>query len=151
MVAALGGIDAALEAGERVDGASEDVAKGAFLPEAVPPLGVLQFGFPELGFDIAEPPQLPLSLDEGIDEEALLGRSRMEARVVVKSERFEGVGILAADDGGLGVDAGLQGVETGSSLALDGARASGLLSVSAIRLDLSWSGHKCLRFEGSRG
>jgi len=63
VVVALGGIDAALEAGEDVAVIGEDFAEGDI--EDVP--GV----FEELGVDGAESAEEPLGIDEGVDEGGL--------------------------------------------------------------------------------
>lgn len=123
MVGALGGIDAALEAGKGVGGMAESVAEGAFFSKPVPTLGVEEFRLPELGLDFAEAAEEPVGMDEGIDELALFGGSRAEALVVLDGEVFKDGGVLAANDGGLSVDAGFEGIEAGDGLALDGAGA----------------------------
>jgi hypothetical protein len=54
-----------------------------------------------------------LTGDQGTDEHAALRRGRVEALLVFGEECFELSRIFAGDDLGLGVDAGLQGVEAG--------------------------------------
>jgi len=59
----------------------------------------------------------------------------LELEQVVAAEGGEDGGILAADEQGLRVDAGFQGILRGGGLALDGARAGGFLGGEAIGLD----------------
>jgi hypothetical protein len=74
--------------------------------------------------------------DEGIDQEALLGAGGLPTLPVFGGEGLEIGGVLAADDLRFGVNAGFGGVEAGDGLALDGARAGGVLRVETIRFDL---------------
>jgi hypothetical protein len=138
VVVALGRIDAALEAGEGVAAAIEGLAERTFL------VGREEGGHfvgPELGFDLAIAAEEPLGLDEGIDEERLLGGVGVEAVVVIEGEGFEILGGLAGDDLGAGVDAGFEGVETGDGLALGSAGAGGFEGVAAVRFDLTGGSH----------
>jgi len=111
---AVGGIDAAVEAGEGVEGVLIGVAeRGAVLD-----LGVEKFGLgeifveaidlvvPELGLDAAEAALNPFGGDEGVDEREL---DRIGGAVVIvelRREGFEIGGIFAGDDVRPGVDAG---------------------------------------------
>jgi len=52
-------------------------------------------------------------------------------------EMGELVGVLASDDGGLGVDAGLESVHARDGFALDGAWADRLGRVAAVGFDLT--------------
>jgi hypothetical protein len=104
VVVALGRIDAALETGEGIGAAIEGLAERTFL---VGREEGGQFVGPELGFDLVVTAEEPLGLDEGIDEERLLGGFGVEAVVVIEGEGFEVFGRLAGDDLGAGVDAGL--------------------------------------------
>jgi len=72
VVVAVGGIDAALEAGELLATVVEAQAHEA-LRVRFPDLRFLHFALPELGFGLAEAAEEPLAIDEGIDQEALLG------------------------------------------------------------------------------
>jgi hypothetical protein len=142
VVRALGGINAALDASESVEGVEEGIAEGTFFAEAVPALGVQEFGFPELSLDFTEAAEQPFRLNKGIDEEGLLGRGGAKAVVIVEREVFEDGGIFAANHGRLSVDAGFEGVEAGGGLALDRAGTGGFHRVSAIGGDLSGCGHE---------
>jgi hypothetical protein len=137
VVAALGGIDAAMEAGEGFHVEDEGPAGrdkiflGAPFPHAV---------LPELGLGFAEAAELPLGGYHGIDQEALFRGGGLKAVVVLEGEGFEGIRVLARDDLGVGVDAGFEGIEAGNGLAL---------RVAAIRLDLVDGGHR-FRLQVSR-
>jgi len=120
-VVVVGGVDAALEAFELA------VEVGGALPEA--------------RFDAAEAAEEPFGVDQGVDAHALDGRGGVVVAVVFGAEGVEVFRVFAGEDGGVGVDAGLQGIETGSGFALDGARAGGFLSVAAVGLDLLESCH----------
>jgi hypothetical protein len=89
-----------------------------------------------LRFEGAEAALEPLGGDQGVDQGARLGSGGLVAAVVFGGEKFEGRGIFAGDDLGLGVNAGFQGIEADSGLALDGAGTSRFLGVEAIGLDL---------------
>jgi hypothetical protein len=138
MVVALGRIDAALETGEGIAAAIEGQAERTFL---VGREEGGQFVGPELGFDLVVAAEEPLGLDEGIDQERLLGGGGAEAVVVIEGEGFEILGGLAGDDPGAGVDAGFEGVETGDGLALGSAGAGGFEGVAAVRFDLTGGSH----------
>jgi hypothetical protein len=141
VVVAVGGIDAALEAGELLATVVEAQAHEA-LRVRFPDLRFLHFALPELGFGLAEAAEEPLAIDEGIDQEALLGGGWLPALLVFGGEGLEIGGVLAANDLRFGVNAGLDGVEAGDGLALDGAWAGGFLSVETIRFDLLDGSHK---------
>jgi hypothetical protein len=139
VVGALGGIDAALEAGEGICAAAEGLAGWAVFFQGP---GILHFAFEDLGVDSSKAAEQPFVVDEGIDEEAFFGGGGSPTLLVFGGEGFEIGGILAADDLRFGVNAGFGGVETGDGLALDGAWAGGFLRVEAIRLDLLNGSHK---------
>ena len=132
-VVALGGVDAALEAGELVGVFTVGLAEGDFV---VGFEGGKRAFLPKLGFDDAETAEEPIGVDEGVDEHALFGGGGVEAVVIFGFEGFEVGGFFAADDLGFGVDAGFQGVHGRGGFALGGARAGGLLSVEAVGLGL---------------
>ena len=128
-VVAVGGVDAALEAGEFVAVAVAGLAKSDLVVE--PPGGERTF-LPDLGFDDAESAEEPFGVDEDVDEHTLLGGGGAEALVILGFEGFEVGEVFAADDLGFGVDAGFQGIHAGSGFALDGARTGRLTGVEAI-------------------
>jgi hypothetical protein len=73
VVGAVGGVDAALEAGEVAHVTREQAAEG---PLGVEPVQANAFGhlvLPQLGFDFAEAAEHPFAGDQRIDQEALLG------------------------------------------------------------------------------
>ena len=80
-VHAVGGVDAALNAGEGIEGGMESVADGGIvLDGGVEEIGVGEIFveafdavIPELGFDAAESALDPLGGDEGVDERELDG------------------------------------------------------------------------------
>jgi hypothetical protein len=56
--------------------------------------------------------------------------------MVFGGEKFESRGVFAGDDLGLSVNAGLEGIEADSGLALGRARTGRFLRIEAIGLDL---------------
>jgi len=84
--------------------------------------------------------EVPLGGDEDIDESALLGGGGSETLVVFGGEGFEGFLIFAGQTLRFSVDAVFEGIETGSSLALGGARGSGFWSIAAVGRDLAQRG-----------
>jgi hypothetical protein len=56
--------------------------------------------------------------------------------VIFGREERESRGVFAGDDLGLGINAGFQGIEADSGLALDRAWTWGFLRIESIRLDL---------------
>jgi len=124
VVVALGGVDAALEAGEFAGVLGEDLAEGDVVD--------VEDALVELGLDGAEAADEPVAVDEGIDEEALVGGGGAEAVVVFADELLEGGPGFAADELGFGVDSGFEGVHGGAGLALVGAGSGGFFRVEAI-------------------
>ena len=121
MVGALGGVDAALKAVEDLVIAFVDL--GQF--EAFG--GVVEapdFVLPELRFEGAQTALEPLGGDEGVDQGAHFGSGGLVAVVVFGGEERESRGVFAGNDLRLCVDAGFQGIEADSGLALDRAWAS---------------------------
>jgi hypothetical protein len=138
-----------------VEGGGEGVAAAASVG---PGLGVegpvveeLELVGPEVGFDGAEAADLPLVVDEGVHQVALAGGDGVELGVVLSGEMGEGLGVFAADDVGLGVNAGFQGIHAGDGLAGLGARAGGFQRILTIRLDLFVASHKLLVMAIARG
>ena len=134
VVVALGGVDAALEAGEFVALLGVGLAEGD--------VEDVESFLPELGFDGAETAEEPLAIDEGVDEQALLWGGGAEAVVILAGQGGEGGGVFATDELRLGVDAGFEGVHGGAGLALGGAGSGGFLRVEAIGLELLLGCHK---------
>ena len=85
---------------------------------------------------VSEAAELPVVADEDVDVVALFGADGVEAFEVFGGEGLEGGGVFAADDFGLSVDSGLEGVHGAGGFALSGAWAGGFLGVEAIGLDL---------------
>jgi len=119
LIGALGGVDAALEANENAVAAGEGVAEGRALVEAK---SRIHFIFPDLGVGLGEATELPVIADESVHIEALFGSGGPETFEVFGGEGFQLGLVLAADDVGLRVDAGFQGIHGGGGLALCGAR-----------------------------
>ena len=133
-VVTVGGVDAALEAGEAVGVQAEGRRQAQVVD-------LLRAFVPEVGFADAEAAEEPFGIDEGIDEHALLRSGGKEAIMVLRFESFE-VGLeFAADDLRFGVDAGFEGIHGGAGLALRGAGSGGFLRVEAIGVDLFFGWH----------
>jgi hypothetical protein len=146
VVAALGGIDAAMEAGQRVLAAHEGAAGRDKIFLGTPRMHAV---VPDLGLGLAEAAELPLGGYHGIDEEAVFGAGGLEAVVVFEGEGFEDGGDFAGDNVGASVNAGFEGIEAGNGLAFDGTGAGGFLRIEAVRLDLEECSHDFC-FESSR-
>lgn len=91
--------------------------------------------------DHVEPPHPPGAHNDLFGEELLGGSLGAEISLEGVREGLELLGILSWDDGALGEDAVLAGVEAGDSLALFGAGAGRELSVLAVGGELGRSGH----------
>ena len=139
VVGALGGIDAALQAGEGIAVVVEDLAQRRRFTAGNLLAGDLMG--PQIGLDTAETAELPVGGDEGIDEEALEGGGGLELAVVFREEGFELGGIFPGNDLRLGIDTGLERVETGDGFALRSAGAGRELRIATIRLDLTNARH----------
>ena len=139
VVRALGGIDAALQAGEAVVGAAVDVAeRSLFVQFGVYGLaGVFDFVSPGFGFNAGKAAEEPIGADEGIDQETFEVRGWGPVLVIALGEGFELGGIFAGDHLGFGVDAGFERVEARDGFAFRGARAGGELRVAPVGVDLS--------------
>jgi hypothetical protein len=143
-VEAVGGIDAALNAVKGIEGAVVGLAERGIVLDGF--VNVLAVGeglvqafdavVPEVGFDAAEAALGPLGGDEGIDERELGSASGMVLAVECRGEGFECGGVFVADDFGMGVDAGFQGVERGGGFAFGGGGAGGFLGIEAIGVEL---------------
>ena len=134
VVVALGGVDAALEAGEFVGVLGEDAGEGGVV--------YVEDALVDLGLNGAEAAEEPVAIDEGVDEQALVGGGGAEAAVVFVDEFLEGGESFAADELSFGVDAGFEGIHGGAGLALGGAGAGGFLRVEAIGCELFLGCHK---------
>ena len=112
---AVGGIDAALNAGKGIERVLESVAdRGIVLDGGVEEIGVgeifveaFDLVIPELGFDAAEAALDPFGGDEGVDERELRGIGGLIVEMECGGEGFELGGIFAGNDVRPGVDAGL--------------------------------------------
>jgi hypothetical protein len=101
------GIDAALEAGEMRVGDLAGVAEGRILIELE---GAAHGPLPDLGVGPSQAAELPIVPDEAVDVMALLRGAGTESLEIFFGEGFEIGDVFTADDGGLRVDAGLQGI-----------------------------------------
>jgi hypothetical protein len=135
---AAGVIDSALEAGLGVGSVVEGLPGGAVRAGVI---GVLDGMDHELGIDPVEAAEAPGMADDVIDQEAFDVGLGLATSVEPFGEGGEVGGILAGDDGGLGVDTGLEGVHAGGSFALGGAWAGGVLRVALVSVDLSKCSH----------
>jgi hypothetical protein len=102
----------------------------SFLPESCAVVSALVV--PDFGVGERIAAKEPLGIDEGGDEERLLGSGGFPAEEVLAGEGAEFGGVFAGDDLGAGIEAGFEGVGTGGGLALGGARAGGFLGVATI-------------------
>ncbi|HEV3200947.1 MAG TPA: hypothetical protein VGZ73_23750 [Bryobacteraceae bacterium] len=121
---ALRGIDAALEEREVVAAADEIQAHAVgVVAHAVGSALVV----PDFGVGERVAAKQPVGVDEGGDEEGLFGSGGFPVEEVLIGEGAEFRGVFRGDDLGAGIEAGFEGVGTGGSLALGGARASRFL------------------------
>src|SRR5260370_20557594 len=97
-----------------------------------------------VAFGGTEASEVPLTVDEIIDENAGFGGGGTETLVTVLDELLELGDVFGGEDEGFGVDAGFEGIHGGSGLACNRGGAGGLLGVATIRFDLTQSGHKGL-------
>jgi hypothetical protein len=140
---AAGVIDAALEAGLGVGGVVECLASGAVGAGIV---GVFDGVDQELGIDSVEAAEAPGVADDVIDQEAFDIGLGLATVVEPFGEGGKMGGILAGDDGRLGVDTGLEGVHAGGGLALGGAWAGGVERVALVSVFLTLCSHYLLNF-----
>ena len=145
MVGALGGVDAALEAAERICSAAEGLPGGAVVLGSP---GILHFAFEDLGIDSAKTAEQPIIVDEDINKEAFFRVGGQETVAVFRGEGFQGGGVFAADEVGFGVDAGLERIHAGDGLALRRAGAGGKQGVETIGRNLFDGRHKRKRTGG---
>jgi hypothetical protein len=135
---AAGVIDAALEAGLGTGAVVEGFADGGVRAGVV---SVFDLVYQEFGVDPVEAAEAPGGADDVVDPGALDDGLRLAILVEPFGEGGENGGILAGNDGRLGVDSGLKGIHAGGGLALGGAWACGVLGVAAVSLDLILCGH----------
>jgi len=119
---AAGVIDAALEAGLGAGRGVEGLADGAVGAGVI---GVLHYVDQDFGIDSVEAAETPGGADDVVDQEAFDGGLGLAILVEPFGEGGESGGILAGDDGRLGVDSGFERVHAGGGLALGSARAGG--------------------------
>jgi len=119
---AAGVIDAALEAGLGAGTLVEGLADGGVGAGVV---GVLDCVDQDLGIDPVEAAEAPGGADDVIDQDGFDGGLGLAIPVEPFGEVGESGGILAGDDGRLGVDSGFERVHAGGELALGGAWSRG--------------------------
>jgi hypothetical protein len=136
---AVGVIDAALEAGLGAGTLVEGLAGGGVGAGVA---GVLHHMDQDLGINSVEAAEEPGGADDVIDQGAFDDGLGLAILVEPFGEGGEGGGILAGDDGGRGVNSGLEGIHAGGGLALDGARAGGVLRIAAVGVNLILCRHK---------
>jgi hypothetical protein len=148
VIGAMEIVAAAFEPGKRLAGVLEGLAEETVLErlmgaKVIVVLGDLEeLGFPELGFGLAKPAEGPLGIDEHIDEGALLGGLGGVVAEVLPGESGQFGGIFAADDLGLSINAGFQGILGRDGLAFRGTGAGRFLRVETVGLDLLVGRHK---------
>ena len=111
----------------------------SFLPESCAVVSALVV--PDFGVGERIAAKEPLGIDDGGDEERLLGSGGFPAEEVLAGEGAEFGGVFAGDDLGAGIEAGFEGVGTGGGLALGGSWTGGSLSVEAVGGDLFGGAH----------
>ena len=97
---------------------------------------------PDVGFDGGEAAEEPGVADDGGDERLFFRCGGVEAVEVGIADGFEGGDVFADEEGGLGEDAVLEGVEAGDGLAFGGAGSGRFECVEAVGLDLFDGCHK---------
>jgi len=152
VIVALAAVDHALEAFEVADVGDEGfggIAGLRFRMLSEKSIGRL---FPENGFDATHAAEAPFVVNQGIDEEALVGVGGAVVLVVFGGELGEIVGGFVEHDLVVGMDAVLEGVEAGCGFAGGGARAGGFLRIGAAGRGLFGSRHgeTSIRFDASR-
>jgi len=131
---AAGIVDAALEAALR-DGSGEEGFAGRVILIGI--VGVVNLMLDDFGVDAGETGEEPGVADDVVEEGAFESGGRLVVAVEGFGELGELLGIFAGDDGGFGVDAGLESVPARDGLALDGAWAGGFRRIAAVGFDLT--------------
>ena len=115
-----------------ITGALENMVEGSCFVESLIGLTRLaELVVPELGFGAAETAELPIGVDEGIDQKALEGTGGLELAMVVSGESFQLAGIFAGNDLGRGVDAGMQG--SAGEVGIEGRHLADLRIARGVR------------------
>ena len=96
-VGALGGVNSALQTGECVDTATEDVAESGVVQGVVGFFSFDDLVLPKLGFDAVKTAQLPIRMEECIDQETLKGIRWLELLTIACGQGFEFGGIFAGN------------------------------------------------------
>jgi len=102
---------------------------------------------PELGFDSARAAEAPFVMDESVDEEALLGIGGTVQLMILGGELGEIFGFFIEHDLVDGVDAVLEGVESGNGFSSGGAGSGRFLCVGAVSRGLFRGCHKSVSFD----
>ena len=145
--------DTAVQTHENVAGGAKSLAQGNTFGAA----GADGVVLPQLRLDAKEAAEEPLVAEEGVDEETLVGAAGEEASEVLVLEFGELLAALADDEGGIGVEAGFEGVLGGHGFAFGSARSGGLEGVEAVGVNLALSRHRVggeedlPHLDGSRG
>jgi hypothetical protein len=111
------------------------------MPGVVAHAVVIALVVPDFGVGEGVAAEEPVGVDEGGDEQRLLGSGGFPAEEVLIGEGAEFRGVFAGDDLGAGIETGLEGVGTGGGLALGGARAGGFFGIEAVGGDLFGGAH----------
>jgi hypothetical protein len=143
VIDSLAGIDEPLEAlkgggigGEGVAGSAFQGDFDIFYDEGI--VGAI----PKVGFDATHAAEAPFVVNESVDEEALIGIGGVVVFVVFSGELGEILGFFVEHDLVNGVDAVLQGVETGYGFARGSAGSGRFLCVGAAGGLLFCSWHR---------
>ncbi len=92
----------------------------------------------EVVFGLLDAAELPGEVDDAVEEGELDGVAGAEVAFQFVAEGGEGGGAFAGEDGGVGADAVLEGVEAGAGFALGRARAGGFQGVGAVGGETAW-------------
>jgi hypothetical protein len=138
MIFAIYGVHAALEAGEVMAAADVGFAEERILRRTRNAIdGVSE----ELDFDFAEAAGEPFAASEFVAISTGLGGMGRVVVVVLGNEGCQFGRILAGEDHGLSMKAGLQGIHGGAGATGFGARSGGAARIAAVGIDLFLRGH----------
>ena len=131
----VGAVPGAFEGGDLALDAEEEFGGGRLGEECSGERATGRFGHDgavEIGLDDFHAALEPVGAEHGVHVERFGGGLGAVLVAVVGGEGFVFGGVFAGDDGGSGVDAVFEGVETGGGLAFGRTGAGGLLGVTGL-------------------